>query len=252
MGIAHRIETSIDGAACLHPLEREPREQAADYCYRVLLHNIQMLYMPPGAILREPDLAARLGVSRTPVHEAVKRLLDSHIVFVAPKRATFVSLIDMGIHAQGRFARTAVEPLLIDRLQGRLTEVQLADFKANIARQEAMAREGANPRDVVAVDDEFHHLLYVHTGNDLVWDASRQVAAQFDRVRYAGLVLGYERLMVGEHDSMLAVLERGGTPLEEIRAMMEAHLKGYRRFIGRLAADHPEYFVPEALEAGVA
>ena len=43
----------------MHLLEREPKEQAADWCYRVLLHNIQMLYMPPGAILREPDLGIR-------------------------------------------------------------------------------------------------------------------------------------------------------------------------------------------------
>ena len=42
-GIAHRIETSIDAASCMHLLEREPKEQAADWCYRVLLHNTQML-----------------------------------------------------------------------------------------------------------------------------------------------------------------------------------------------------------------
>ena len=242
MGIAQRIEASIDAASCMHLLDREPREQAADWCYRVLLHNIQMLYMPPGSILREPDLAARMGVSRTPVHEAVKRLVEAHLVFVAPKRATFVSLIDMDVHAQGRFARTAVEPLLIAKLQGRLTPGQHADYEANIARQAEMARLGANPRDVVTVDDEFHHLLYTHTGNELVWEANRMVSAQFDRVRYMGLGLGYEHLMVGEHDFLLDILETGDVPVVDIYDMVDAHLKGYRRFIDRLTADHPDYF----------
>ncbi|NLQ13866.1 GntR family transcriptional regulator [Olsenella sp. KGMB02461] len=242
-GIAHRIETSIDAASCMHLLERKPKEQAADWCHRVLLHNIQMLYMPPGAILREPDLASRLDVSRTPVHEAIKRLIEAHLVYVAPKRATFVSLIDMEVHAQGRFARTAVEPLLIAQLQGHLTPEQRADFAANIEHQELMARQGANPREVVAVDDQFHHLLYTHTGNELVWQANRMVSAQFDRVRYMGLVLGYERLMVGEHDFILDILETGDVPVVDIYDMVDAHLKGYRRFIDRLMVDHPEYFV---------
>lgn len=245
MSLAHRIQTSIDAAACLHILPRVQREQAADWCYRTLERNIQMLYMPPGAILREPDIASRMGVSRTPVHEAIKRLLESHLVYVAPKRATFVSLIDMDIHAQGRFARTAVEPLLIDELQGRLTPEQRAAFAQNIAEQRHLADVGGNPRQIIAVDDEFHHLLYVHTHKELVWEANSKVSAQFDRVRYMGLVLGYERLMVGEHDLIFDVLDQGGVPLPDVFQMVDAHLKGYRRFIGRLQADHPEYFLAE-------
>lgn len=243
MGIQDRINSSVDGSAFMHPLEREPHEQASSYCYRVLLHNILMLYIPPGAILREPDIAQRLGVSRTPVHEAVKRLLESSLVYVAPKRATFVSLIDMDLHAQGRFMRTAVEPLLIDELQGRLTDEQHEAFRHNIEEQTRLAKSQANPRDIVAVDDDFHHLLYTFTNREKVWEATRKVAAQFDRVRYIGLVLGYERLMVGEHDFLFDILETGGVPPKDIFDMVDAHLCGYRRFIGRLEADHPEYFL---------
>lgn len=243
MSITHRIETSIDAAACLHRLDREPKETATDYVLRTLTYNIQMLYMPPGSLLREPDIAARLGVSRTPVHEAVKSLIAAHLVYVAPKRATFVSLIDMDVHAQGRFARGAVEPLLIDQLQGRLTPEQHARFRANIELQQRLAAQRANPREMVQVDDEFHHLLYQETGKELVWQATRQLSAQFDRVRYIGFVLGYEHLMVDEHNFMLDILETGDVPLPDVYEMVAVHLRGYERFIDRLKEDHPEYFL---------
>ncbi|MDJ1122450.1 GntR family transcriptional regulator [Olsenella sp. YH-ols2217] len=243
MSISHRIQTSIDAAACLYRLEREPKEAAADYVLRTLTYNIQMLYMPPGALLREPDIAARLGVSRTPVHEAVKSLIAAHLVYVAPKRATFVSLIDMDVHAQGRFARGAIEPLLIDQLQGRLTPEQHERFRANIDRQLRVAADGANPREMVQVDDEFHQLLYQETGNELVWEATRALASQFDRVRHIGFVLGYERLMVDEHDFILDILETGGVPLSDVYDMVAVHLRGYERFIDRLKQDHPDYFL---------
>jgi DNA-binding GntR family transcriptional regulator len=230
----------------MHVIERRPRELAADYALRVLEYNIQMLYMPPGSIIRENEIAERLGLSRTPVHEAVKVLAQSGLVHIAPKRATFVALIDMDAHSQGKFAREALEPQLIHDLAGKLTDEQIEAFEDNLAAQRDAVERGAHPREVLALDDEFHHMLYLARGMDHVWDSVHQVAAQFDRVRYFGTLLGYERAKVDEHDLLMDALRNSDTTYESVHDMISDSLNGYERFIDRLQADHPEYFLGPA------
>jgi DNA-binding GntR family transcriptional regulator len=230
----------------MHVIERRPRELAADYALRVLEYNIQMLYMPPGSIIRENEIAERLGLSRTPVHEAVKVLAQSGLVHIAPKRATFVSLIDMDAHSQGKFAREALEPQLVHDLAGTLTEEQLASFQENLDSQRDAVERGAHPREILALDDEFHHMLYLARGMGHVWDSVHQVAAQFDRVRYFGMLLGYERIKVDEHDQLMEVLRDADASYDDVHEMIASNLNGYERFIDRLEADHPEYFLGPA------
>ena len=118
--IMTRLRSGVDAARCMRTIDRMPKEKAADYAHRVLERNVLLLDMPPGAIVNEIDIANRLGLSRTPVHEAVNLLVDQRLLSIAPKKATYVSFIDMDMHEQGRYIRCAVEPLLIAELQGNL------------------------------------------------------------------------------------------------------------------------------------
>lgn len=235
--------TGVDAARCMRIVDRLPHEKATAYASRVLATNILMLYMPPGSVINEPDVAARLGVSRTPVHEAVNLLVARNLVSIAPKRATYVSLIDMDVHGQGRYIRGAVEPLLLNELQGNLSSAQRLVLERNMDWQRKLvALTSPDPEEVILADDEFHKFMYVAAGKKLVWSSMRQILGQFDRMRYIGLLFGYDRLRTEEHERMLQILENGGAPISEIAKLVSSHLDGYQRFYDRLRTSYPEYF----------
>src|SRR5919107_3608056 len=77
-----------------------PRETApsnrlfAERAYHDLRDRIVTLRLPPGTVLREDELMRSLGIGRTPLREAVKRLALENLVAVQPRRGTFVSAVE--------------------------------------------------------------------------------------------------------------------------------------------------------------
>ena len=67
----------------------------AERAYHELRDRIVTLQLPPGAILREDELMRELGIGRTPLREAVKRLALENLVAVQPRRGTFVTHVDV-------------------------------------------------------------------------------------------------------------------------------------------------------------
>src|ERR671938_1699037 len=82
-------------------------EQLADRAYFMLRDRIVDLRLPPGATLREDELMREMGIGRTPLREAVKRLALEHLVEVRPRRGTQVT----DVHAEdiARFAEVRGE-----------------------------------------------------------------------------------------------------------------------------------------------
>ena len=89
--------------------EKQTAENNSQYVYRLLRENIMSLTLFPGETLNEQVLCQRLGVSRTPVHEALMRLRGERLVDVASQSKTSVSLIDLRQCAEGQFIRLTLE-----------------------------------------------------------------------------------------------------------------------------------------------
>ena len=75
-------------------LERLPRETGRDYALRNIKENIISLELAPGSPISENELAAGMGLSRTPVREALIELSRVKIVEIVPQKRSTVSLID--------------------------------------------------------------------------------------------------------------------------------------------------------------
>ena len=73
---------------------RDPRESGRDYALRVIKDNILALELEPGSMVSENELAAHLGLSRTPVREALMALAKVRLVDVYPQRGSAVALVD--------------------------------------------------------------------------------------------------------------------------------------------------------------
>ena len=85
--------------------ERHYAETARDYARRVLKDNIVEMELEPGAMVSENELAAQMGVSRTPVREALMDLAKCRVVDVLPQRGSRIALIDYALVEEARFAR---------------------------------------------------------------------------------------------------------------------------------------------------
>jgi len=110
---------------------------------------------PPGAWLRQDDLAAELGVSKIPVREALQRLAAASLVTFEPNRGALVRPLTAA-DAEEIFAlRKAVEPALLRRAIGRHTIVDLATAEL------ALTSKG---RPLTEANWQFHHALYAAAG----------------------------------------------------------------------------------------
>ncbi|MCZ9337823.1 GntR family transcriptional regulator, partial [Streptomyces sp. TRM76130] len=97
--------------------------------YRKLRQMVLSLELAPGAALSENELAASLGVSRTPVRESLILLSQEGLVQVFPKIGSFVSRVDPAQVADAQFLREAVELASLEDLPERLDAEIVAELR---------------------------------------------------------------------------------------------------------------------------
>ena len=85
--------------------KRCPEETNSDYAYRLIRRNIMNLYLKPGAVLNEAELSDQLGMSRTPIREALILLKNEGLVDIMPQRGSRVSHISLSLVREGYFMR---------------------------------------------------------------------------------------------------------------------------------------------------
>ncbi|MFC5834619.1 GntR family transcriptional regulator, partial [Nonomuraea insulae] len=113
----------------MSPTEPRPPMSKADYVYNVLLEEIQSARIPGGTALRAGEVAKRLGVSVTPVREALRRLeKDRLISYEAHHGATVVDLGDEAL-VEYYGVRAVVEGLGARLAAARITPEQLAGLR---------------------------------------------------------------------------------------------------------------------------
>ena len=93
------------------PGGRDRRDSVASQVYRLLRTEIVELQLAPRTRLSEKDLALRLGVSRSPVREALLKLSDEGLVWIRPQSGTAVAPISISEVNDGQFVREALETL---------------------------------------------------------------------------------------------------------------------------------------------
>lgn len=199
---------------------RPLREQV----YGVLRELILTGGLGPGAPLDEKAVAARLGVSRTPVHEAVKKLSDEHLVEVRAQSGTTVAPLDRHAIEQAYVIRRALEAESAHHAARRITPAWLNRL-ADIQLLHAAALERRAFVDAIAQDDAFHRTVAEISGYPMLWRTIEISKAQLDRCRHAMIPReGQGAATLAEHAAILDALRRGDPAAS--RAAMRAHLDG--------------------------
>jgi DNA-binding GntR family transcriptional regulator len=161
-----------------------PRTLAREEAYKELRGWIIDGTLKPGEILRDHEIGAALGVSRTPVREALRRLEDEGLVETALNRWTRVAPLDLTKAAETYVIIEALEVLALELAFAGLTREDLQGLEdANRAMQKAAKQQ--EPALALITDEDFHELLISRANNGELLLLLKQLKTRLRRVELA-------------------------------------------------------------------
>jgi len=225
-------------AAALQPFERRP--SAGEFAYASLRETILTLALPPGSPLSRAALAARLGVSQTPVREALMRLQAEGLVEVVPSASTHVARINLASAREALFLRRAIEREMVRQLAEAPPPDLGERLHAKLVEQRALL-ERNDHAGLSAADDAFHAMLYEAAGIAGLWDLVQSRSGHLARLRRLHLPApGKARTILQEHAALTEAILANDAPAAE--AVLRRHLSDTFGRLDEIRAAHPEYF----------
>lgn len=222
-------------------------ESGRDYAYRVLRKNIMVFKLKPGDVLNEAELSEMLGMSRTPIHEALILLKNEELVDILPHRSSTVSYISLKYIREGCFMRQILETAMIEELAGTLSPEQMKEFWDNIKRQEddLAGHVDKISDDFFEMDDELHRLLYKFSHRERIWSAMHSLNAHYDRIRYLDTLVNAvdQKTILEQHKSLYYYLLMGIPFNVDVSEFIKMHQGRFLADFPKTIGTYPEYFV---------
>lgn len=224
----------------LELIDRGRVSVARDRVYLTLRNAITTAGLVPGRRLSENELAGQLGVSRTPIREALALLREERLVAIVPQLGTFVTRVSPAAVADAAFVREALECSAVRLAAERIDGPGLTGLQANLA-----AQERADAATFDGLDEDLHRALCEAAGHPIAWTLAHRANGQLDRIRALSLPEpGYVREMVDEHQDVVAAVAARDADAAE-RALRH-HLRMVPSLLPALRERHPDYFEEES------
>jgi len=161
----------------------EDVESLAKQAYSILRDRIVSLDLPPGALLSETTLGDSMGISRTPIREALKQLERDYLIAIMPRRGIIVTEIDLHDQLKLLDIRRGIEATLFARAAERATAAQLKQFEALATKMQRSLVE-SDMHLHYAVDKVFDELIDDVADNRFLTDTLRPVHSLVRRFWY--------------------------------------------------------------------
>lgn len=208
------------------------RESKADRAYRVLRDRLILLDIAPRDPLNESELASELGVGRTPIREALKRLEVDHLVATFPRRGTFATQVDITDLAAVSQMREALEPLAAFRAAESKGNTQRTALERTMEEIRGL-NPGAPARDLLEYDLDVHRLIYRAATNDLL----EETLVRLDNLATRMWCLVIDRLPsihghITEHISLIEAILDGDQHLAE--QLAGAHVESFSKAVRKV------------------
>jgi len=208
--------------------------------YHCLKDAILTLKYQPGQILRKPDICEQLGISRSPVSEAVTRLAAEGLVDVIPQAGTFVARFSMDEIREGAFLREALELAAVERVAQTITDDQIRQLKRNLRVQQASV-DDLDVQGFYDLDREMHNLILGFTSYRRLASMAETSWLQVNRARQ--LVLPNPNRVadtLAEHKAIVSALEARDP--ETARQATKVHLRQLLTSLETVEKERPDLF----------
>lgn len=164
--------------------------------------------LEPGERLVDAELSEWLGVSRTPIREALARLDAAGLVQTRPGRFTIVSPLDVRAVKDAQGVTAAMHELAVREAVPTMEAEHIAEMRS-ANRRFATALRAGDVEGAIGADDDFHGVAVAVSGNAAVravLDQYTPLLRRMERVRFASL---RGRSSVKQHDAIADLAERG-------------------------------------------
>jgi len=207
--------------------------------HAALREAIVQLDLKPGESLDKQAIAARMGVSRFPVGEAMNRLAAESLVDIIPQSGSRVALIKISDARENMFFRRELEVETVRAIAPDATPTLLDQLRSNL-RYQLAAIEAQDLKGFHGFDLAFHAALQDQLGFERVRSATETARLGLDRVRRLLNTRRRLELTLAEHEAVVAALEaRDG---EAAGAAMHRHLDAVLAELESFAGERPELF----------
>ena len=205
-------------------------ELLADKAYYSIRDLIVSLELQPGTVLNESKLMEQVGVGRTPVREALRRLAQEKLVEVYPRRGIFVTSVNIRDLASLSEVRAVLESHAARVAAERATDEDRQELAALITEAD---QEDLDRRGLIDLDQRIHQAVYRCTHNEYLEATLEEYYVLALRIWFLALDR-VERLdeAVVEHRELLEAIHAGdGRRAEEA---MRRHVAGFEQAIRRV------------------
>lgn len=198
--------------------DRPVKGESAEYAYRILRKEIISLELPPGSDFDEADNVRRLGISRTPLREAVVRLADEGLIRLLPNRGARVSPMEWHDIREHLEAFELMQRLVSRWAAARRTDEDLAEIRRFRDAFKA-ATERKDPEAMADLNWEFHAAIARSSKNARVSRFYLQLLTE--NLRISRLAMGPDHyvsayaydnhigLILSEHDALVDAIAAG-------------------------------------------
>ena len=208
---------------------------ARETAYQTIRSRIITMELKPGDPLNDRELAEELGISRTPMREALLMLNLARMVDIKPQSGTHVAPINLKLMEMEQFARYTLEKEILNRLRGRVTPRQEEEYRSNIETYRVLEADMSQPdrtARMLELDNAFHRKSFELCGME----------AHYDHM-LASLQTEENKSVCSSHTAILEALLHGSA--DDVSEALESHLSRYKQSVAQARSVHPEYFIDE-------
>jgi DNA-binding GntR family transcriptional regulator len=213
------------------PNAADPTLSLRDQAYFEIKRRINRLDYRPGAYLNEAQISHQLKIGRTPVHQALDRLMLEGLIQVIPRKGVVVQSISLDQVLQILEARLVNEPQCVGLAVERATREDVARMQELLATAGSLIR--ARDREkLMNLDRAFHRLISDAAHNAILADILTMLHER--SLRFWFIAFGDDlqlRRVDDEHRAVLAAIKHGNRA--EAEAAMRTHIESSRNHIMR-------------------
>ncbi len=200
-----------------------------DVVFQTLRQAILKGELEPGERLMEIHLAQKLGVSRTPVREAIRKLELEGLVIMIPRKGAIVAEITVSELEDVLEVRLALEELAVKHACRKHTGEQIAKLQ-KAAAEFRRVLHGSDISAYAQADEDFHEIIYKMAGNRRLMQMLNNLREQMYRYRLEYLKdKSSHAQLVWEHDEIVNALEAGDE--EKALKIMTQHVERQKEYI---------------------
>ena len=189
----------------------------------------------PGTRMMEVELAEEMGVSRTPVREAIRKLEKEGLVTIEPRRGAYASDISVKDMVDTLEVREDLEGLAASLAAERMNADQIQELM-RLTKGYSEAIKNSDMEKIISYDEQFHRHIVACSGNKTLMQISETVQELALRFRYLYYddFSRYENMPV-EHKRIIDAITSGNA--EEARSVADEHVKKLKEFVIREGSD---------------